>query len=149
MHHTNQSIEHPPTANPPDNPPSPLLAACREGTLSDLAEQYVADCRLHPIGMGGETKGAKVTPRFPNAAGFCRFLHCGTDSLDALREEAPGEYAKLQAIFEDEALNSFCSPTLLAAYLKQRLYYGKDQKELPDGGGMQICFEHDIWEDGE
>ena len=130
-----------------------LLTACREGTLTLLAEQYVTACRAHTSGGATlrehDTKMGKSIARFPNAAGFCRFLHCGTDSLEALREEAPSEYAKLQAILEDEALNFVFSPTLLSAYLKRRLDYEKDRRELTDRGSVQICFEHDILEDGE
>ena len=54
-------------------------------------------------------------------------------------------------MFEDEALNSELSPTVVTAYLKQRLGYGEKQEthrascELPE---LKLVFDHDIFEDG-
>ena len=86
----------------------------------------------------------------PNPAGFCRFLKKGVDFWDKLRDEDPKLYGVFCAAFEDEALNSDLSPTLLSSYLKKRLGYGeqKASESLADCGPMTRVFEHDINEDG-
>ena len=59
----------------------------------------------------------------------------------------------LCAMFEDEALNSGLSATLISAYLKKHLGYG-DKAETASKSSMELeqiklVFEHDIYEDGE
>lgn len=129
---------------------SPLLPLlCGEKSLSRLGEDYVAQCKES---TKEEYQGAKSksTSRFPNLAGFCRYLGCGLEAMETLREESPAEVSALMAILEDEALNFLYSPTLIAAYLKRRMDYEKEKERKPAGyDAMQICFEHDVLEDGE
>ena len=75
--------------------------------------------------------------------------------MTTLAVRFPNEYDKLIAIFEDEALNSDVSPTLLSAYLKKRLCYSYERSGESDGRRedsdkeVRYCFEHDIFADGE
>ncbi len=118
--------------------------AAENGRLEKLIRRYLEFCR-------SESDGKKVG-RFPNLAGFCRWLGCGVDAIDRLRVSHPDAADYLCAVMEDEALNyPVLSPTLAVAYLKRRLAYS--EKPLPaasqtDCGEMRLVFEHDIAEDG-
>ena len=114
----------------------------RDGVISAVAE-YIELCRNELLG--------KSKTRFPNMAGFCRYLGVGLDALEEIFNGYPDSYGVLCAVFEDEALNSELSPTVVTAYLKQRLGYGEKQEpsrascELPE---LKLVFDHDIFEDG-
>ena len=86
--------------------------------------------------------------RFPNMAGFCRYLGIGIDEFISLSTHFPREFDRLRATLEDEALNASLSPTIIAAYFKKRLGYEKESSAA-DIGIPEIRFEHDVWEDGE
>ena len=119
-------------------------AACRDGSIRDLAERYILECRK----KDGGAKGGRV----PNLAGF--FRYCGFDGSDLSRipAEYPEIYSSLCMIFEDEALNSSLSPTVLSVYLKKRLGYNAEdntgRQSVSGGGQLRLVFEHDITEDG-
>lgn len=114
----------------------------RDGIIAAAAE-YIELCR-------GELLGKSKT-RFPNFAGFCRYLGVSVETLEEIFRGYPDSYGVLCAVFEDEALNSELSPTVVTAYLKQRLGYGEKQEqnrascELPE---LKLVFDHDIFEDG-
>jgi hypothetical protein len=101
----------------------------------------------------GAKNQKRIEGKFPNLAGFCRFLKIGTEDLLGFSEEFPEAVAYILAVFEDEALNSSVSPTLLTAYLKRRLGYERelDRKErpIPADALPVIRFEHDVYGDGE
>ena len=108
------------------------------------AQNYIEAC-------AAETSGAKGRGRFPNLAGFCRFLGVGVDTFRREMAGFPEEYGIICAMLEDEALNSEMAVTLLSTYLKERLGYGdkSDVKHATcDAGEMKLVFEHDILEDG-
>ena len=113
-----------------------------DGIVAAVGE-YIEHCR-------GELLG-KAKTRFPNLAGFCRYLGVSVQSLEEAFRSYPDSYGVLCAVFEDEALNSELSPTVVTAYLKQRLGYGEKQEqtksscELPQ---LKLVFDHDIFEDG-
>ena len=117
---------------------------CRMNLLPDLAERYILSCR--EARAGGRTK-----ERFANMAGFCRFCGIGFYELSELKSAYPDVYSALCLIFEDEALNSDLSPTLLASYLKRHLDFSEKDKELSEinAGELRLVFEHDIEKDGE
>lgn len=119
-------------------------AACRDGTIRELAEKYVLDCRKKDAGA----KNCRV----PNLAGFFRYCGFEGGDLSRLSSEYPEIYSSLCMIFEDEALNSSLSPTVLSVYLKKRLGYnaedGTAKQSVCDGGQLRLVFEHDITEDG-
>ena len=134
----------------------PLARACANGRVYNQLNKYLRYCA--EAGLGGssnEKEGAgrskvKAVARFPNIAGFCRYLKTGTDELSDIAERFPDVLGRIFAILEDEALNAVSSPTVTAAYLKRRLGY--DKELIADdgrGGGLEVRFEHDIWEDGE
>ena len=110
-------------------------------------ECYLEECRPPPD--GGTKKNA--SGRLPTVAGFCRFLGCGQGELEQLERKDPVLYDRIRTALEDELLNYAPSPTLLNAYLKQRLGYGeatdRGATEAPCGQ-MRLVFEHNIEEDG-
>lgn len=118
---------------------------CETQTLTELVQQYIDQCR-------SETLGAKKHERFPNIAGFCRFCGLNGDDLLRLKREHPDSYSAMCLIFEDEALNSDVSASVLSAYLKKRLGYGEDEENTPScqvGDQLKLVFDHDILSDGE
>ena len=77
-------------------------------------------------------------------------MDSGVDELLAIRSDYPDELDRVLAILEDEALNSGAPPALISVYLKKRLGYEKDStQETYDPKSLNICFEHDIFRDGE
>ena len=93
----------------------------------------------------------KSYERFPNIAGFARTLGVGVSTLKKIQGRWPELYGALLALFEDEALNSDRSVTILNAYIKERLDFGEKKEggaTLPVGD-VRLIFEHDIEEDGK
>ena len=132
---------------------SPLCKAFRDGTADALLEDYISSCtQKSEVNVDGEKKVGKKKEngycRFPNMAGFCRYLGIGIDEFLSLSTHFPREFDRLRATLEDEALNASLSPTIIAAYFKKRLGYEKESSAA-DIGIPEIRFEHDIWEDGE
>lgn len=90
--------------------------------------------------------------RFPNLAGFCRAIGIGVEVFEREMAAYPETFGMLCAIFEDEALNSDLSATVLAPYLKRRLGYGdkpEQQGSICDSAETRLVFQHDILEDGK
>ena len=127
---------------------SVTVALFKEGTLFSAVEDYIEQC--YASQADGESK-PKVKPkiRFPNVAGFCRYLGTGISDVLVFKTEYPFEYDRLLAIFEDEALNSDVSSTLLSAYMKKRLLYAVEDAPRSVLGEVRYCFEHDVFADGE
>ena len=128
--------------------PMTLEAAAERGRLEYYLNRYLRECRP-PSGA----EGKKQVGRFPNLAGFCRWMGCGVSQIETLRLTHPEAADRLLAVMEDEALNlgTGVSPTLLAAYLKRRLGYASERAEAvaqAECGEMRVVFEHDIEEDG-
>lgn len=126
--------------------PNAMTKAAANGRLGRKLLDYLASCRPPP-----DADPKKNVGRFPNLAGFCRYLGCGLTASEELHVTHPAQYDYVCAVLEDEALNFSPSPTVTSAYLKQRLGYG----EKPDAaaaatecGSLQLIFEHDISEDG-
>lgn len=123
-----------------------LRALFSSGELTVAAERYVLEC----YGDGAQRQRGKGA-RFPNLAGFCRTLGVSVELLRREGEGFPELYGVLMSIFEDEALNSAQSPTLLSAYMKERLSFGErhEDRSLLPIGDVQLIFEHDPVEDGK
>ena len=134
------------------NLPKPIEWLCRNDLLLPLAEQYVRECS-EAVGQGSASGKRKDSGgRFPNLAGFCRTLCTGLFWLDPLKSEYPEQYGALCALFEDEALNSSQSATVISAYMKEHLGFGEGKKESEGAcmsGDIKLIFEHDIYEDGQ
>ncbi len=136
-----------------------LGAACEEGTLDKLAEEYIIFCHTskekeqeNESQSAQKKKKSTDTPqRFPNVAGFCRYFGIGHQKYERLSKKYPEEFEKLSAILEDEALNSQISASVLTAYLKKRLGYtdtDKNEKSEVEAGQIRLVFDHDILSDG-
>ena len=140
------------------------LALARGGLLFDLLSLYLEHCSGKPgtpgtgksdppakaVSGAKETKKAAPVSRFPNLAGFCRFLGVGMAKMEQLAAKEPEIYDSLCAVFEDEALNSGVSASVLTPYFKKRLGYAEKapSSDDEDPGGIRLIFDHDIWEDG-
>ena len=127
-----------------------LEEACRRGILGQILEEYIAFCHApseNPPLSEKKMRSAPRSNRFPNLAGFYRYLGCSTDEALRIEKSYPEEFGRIRAILEDEALNAAMSPTVIAAYLKKRLGYEKesDLSEEP----ITVQFAHDIFGDGE
>ena len=113
--------------------------------LAELARAYIESC--------SSEEGGKRGGRFANLAGFCRTLGMGVEQFGLAMKESQEEYDALCAMFEDEALNSGLSATLISAYLKRHLGYGERAetagKTSMEHDQIKLVFEHDIYEDGE
>ena len=144
----------------------PHSELCEERSLEDLLQDYVAQCSS--FSSEDDTKNANESsdtecrnrkkasatisrPKtvFPNLAGFCRYLGIATEELEEMASKQPRTYERILTVLEDEALNSGLSATLLSAYLKKRLGYEAPTRNSTASSQLQICFEHDILEDGE
>ena len=127
--------------------PSSLEDALKRGRLKYHLQKYLNSCRPPP-----DADPKQVHGKFPNIAGFCRFMGFGISDFEALRISHPEAANYIRTVLEDEALNAHSlSPTLAAAYLKRRLGYA--DRDMGGGqaacGEMRLIFEHDIAEDGE
>ena len=131
------------------------------GTIYELADQYIQKCAETQTvdseknsDCTGNGKKKEVRKRFPNLAGFCRYLGTVIEELAETGSNFPKDYDALKAVFEDEAYNSNIPPSLLSVYFRQR--FGIDgAKESEQGsqsnypmGDIQIIFDHDMSEDG-
>jgi hypothetical protein len=137
--------------------------ACLRGILCELANEYILSCNTQE--KEGECEkieeresrsrkkdNDKGASKFPNVAGFCRYFGIGRGRYERLSKKYPEEFEKLSAVFEDEALNSQLSPSLLSAYLKRRLGYGETADSATteaDTAQLKLIFDHDIFIDGE
>ena len=79
---------------------------------------------------------------FANVAGFCRFAGISVQKFMSFRSKFPTEFSVAGAYFEDAALNSGATASLVSLYLRQYDFWGE-----PDGDGEVEC-EHDIFQDG-
>ena len=128
-----------------------LEVACKNGEVYRLLEDYIRSCSEGNDGLEEEVKRSvkKGKRRFPNVAGFCRYCKLGEGEYDTLAEKYPLEFERIRTVFEDEALNSEVSPTILTAYMKKWIGYEKSPKTQISDGQLKIIFDHDIMEDGK
>ena len=92
---------------------------------------YIEECR--------NTESKK--PVFANVAGFCRFAGISVQEFHALQTRFPDEFESAGAYFEDAALNSGATASLVGMYLREYGFWGKPAAE-------ELVCEHDSWEDG-
>ena len=123
-------------------------ALMSEGTFFQAVDDYLDLCHSTAEDIPPKARG-RPRCRFPNIAGLCRFLGTGLSDMNIFKSEYPTEYDRLLAIFEDEALNSEVSPTLLSAYMKKRMLYAVSDGATLSSEEVRYCFEHDIFADGE
>jgi hypothetical protein len=95
-------------------------------------EDYVEDCRV---------RGDPKKPIFANVAGFCRFAGISVPQFLAFRKRFSSEFEAAGAYFEDAALNSGATATLVGMYLRQYGFWGQ-------ATGTEVSCEHDLYSDG-
>ena len=135
---------------------------CKDGSIYERLKNYLSDCarsREDEPDEHNDTKRVADLKRakykssqkstFPNLAGFCRYLGISTGEFEKLICNYPLQHGRILTVLEDEALNSEMSATLLSTYLKKRIGYDSTQQIPCREEGIQISFEHDIFEDGE
>jgi len=134
-----------------------LSCLCREGLLGVMIEEYIFFCNDVAVREASRALGdapakkSAIKAKFPNVAGFCRFMQVGVGEFEELSQSYPAEYEQALSVFEDEALNSDLSSALLSSYMKKRLFYEKPSgvERKGEDSPIKICFEHDIFGDGE
>lgn len=80
-------------------------------------------------------------PIFANVAGFCRFAGISVSEFLNMKEHFPIEFEAAGAYFEDAALNSAATATLVGMYLRQYGFWGTPVEE-------EISCDHDMEADG-
>lgn len=101
-------------------------------TLIRKIESYIDLCR------NTETK----KPIFANIAGFCRFAGISVSDLLSLKKRSPEDFEVISAYFEDAALNSGVTASLIGMYLRQYGFWSADSDE------EDILCDHDMVADG-
>ena len=95
-------------------------------------EEYVEDCRVR-------SESKKTV--FANVAGFCRFAGISVPQFLALRKRFSSEFEVAGAYFEDAALNSGATATLVGMYLRQYGFWGQAVES-------EVSCDHDLYSDG-
>ncbi len=103
--------------------------------LLGMIERYLEECR---------ERGEPKKPIFANVAGFCRYAGMSVKQFLAMKTRFPTEFAAAGAYFEDAALNSGATATLVGMYLRQYGFWGSER----DDSREEIECEHDLWSDG-
>ena len=94
-------------------------------------QNYVEECRA------ADTK----KPVFANVAGFCRFAGISVAEYLAMRRRIPVEFESAGAYFEDAALNSGATASLVGMYLREYGFWGRTSEE-------ELECDHDSYGDG-
>ena len=92
---------------------------------------YIDECR------GADSK----KPVFANVAGFCRFAGISVAEFLAMRRRFPVEFESAGAYFEDAALNSGATASLVGMYLREYGFWGRTSEE-------ELECDHDSYGDG-
>ena len=80
-------------------------------------------------------------PIFANVAGFCSFAGISVNEFLNLKKQYPTEYENAGAYFEDAALNSGATASLVGMYLRQYGFWGAPIED-------EIICDHDMLADG-
>lgn len=124
---------------------------CRDGNFEELFQEYIFFCyKVDEDDTCSQDKRSvkKSKKRFPNMAGFCRYIGVSESEYERLCGKYPESFDRIKMSLEDEALNADVSPTIISAYMKKRLGYEKNTASEVCDGQLKIVFEHDILEDG-
>lgn len=125
--------------------------ASTDAEIMDEYEEYLMSRLYDYIDECRAVENTKTGGKFPNLAGFCRHLGLGLDEFEDSLRNSPHVHGAICAIFEDEALNSPLSATVITAYLKKRLGYSEkaEPKQTSfDLSEVKLVFDHDVFEDG-
>ncbi len=99
--------------------------------LLSMIRSYIDDCKA------ADSK----KPVFANVAGFCRFAGISVGEFLSYKKAFPSEFESAGAYFEDAALNSGATASLVGMYLRQ---YGFWNAAAED----EIICDHDMLADG-
>lgn len=132
----------------------------RTGKILQAVEDYILACggeREEAGSAGSRVRNVRtVGGKFPNLAGFGRYLGRGLEELTALGEAYPAAYDGVMTALEDAALNAGSIPAgsamLTMAYFRRRLRYGKSEtvEGVREGDGeIRVMFDHNMEEDGK
>ena len=102
-------------------------------------DSYLADCSARDQNSKKQC--------FPNVAGFCRFAGITVSKFLGFRQKFPSEFGVAGAYFEDAALNSGATASLVSFYLKQYGFWGEPLGGADSPGAAVEC-EHDLFADG-
>ena len=97
---------------------------------------YIDECGA----KDSESKSKKIC--FPNVAGFCRYAGIPVSDYLGLKKRFPSEGELAAAYFEDAALNSGATATLLGLYLKHYGFWSGEKTEF------EVDCDHDLFADG-
>lgn len=101
--------------------------------LLSAINSYIEDCR---------ERSDPKKPIFANVAGFCRYAGIPVSQFLGLKRKFPSDFEVAGAYFEDAALNSGATASLVSLYLKQYGFWGDQSDE------SAVECEHDIFSDG-
>ncbi len=99
--------------------------------LLSKIKTYVDECK------DADTK----KPIFANVAGFCRFAGISVGEFLSLKRKFPREFESAGAYFEDAALNSGATATLVGMYLREYGFWGAPTED-------EVVCDHDMLADG-
>ncbi len=80
-------------------------------------------------------------PIFPNVAGFCRSVGISVSAFRSLARRFPDDYLTALAFFEDAAINSGATASLISLYLKEYDCWGQTEED-------EVTCDHDIFSAG-
>ncbi len=107
------------------------MAKISKRNLITMIREYIDECRL------SDTK----KPIFANVAGFCRFAGISVSEFLTFKRKFPAEFENAGAYFEDAALNSGATASLVGLYLREYGFWGAPSEE-------DVECEHDGYADG-
>ncbi len=102
--------------------------------LLSAIDKYLLEC--------SERDADRKKATFANVAGFCRSAGIPVSRFREFEKEFPEEFGIAGAYFEDAALNSGATASLISLYLKQYGIWGDEHE------GSELECDHDLYADG-
>ena len=123
-----------PTTKHPTRKARQMKTSFRSGKqLLDAVRSYTDSC--------AEKNEELKKPIFPNVAGFCRSVGISVSAFRSLARRFPDDYLTALAFFEDAAINSGATASLISLYLKEYDCWGQTEED-------EIHCDHDIFSAG-
>lgn len=99
--------------------------------LISMIRAYIDECR------SADSK----KPVFANVAGFCRYAGISVGEFLSLKKSYPEEFEGAGAFFEDAALNSGATASLIGMYLREYGFWSAGTED-------EVVCDHDMMADG-
>ena len=123
-----------PTTKHPTRKARQMKTSFRSGKqLLDAVRSYTDSC--------AEKNEELKKPIFPNVAGFCRSVGISVSAFRSLARRFPDDYLTALAFFEDAAINSGATASLISLYLKEYDCWGQTEED-------EVTCDHDIFSAG-